>query len=298
MATYDYASFHIYDAGGNFVSDGSDAGQLDDTQGGGLGSNAFTVGETVADDQNNAGVTATLTFAGSVNIGGIEYPVFDIAGGANDGGQVIYAGNDLSGSSPATIPAIDASAFVVCFAAGTEIATAEGVALVEELKVGDMIRTFDGRDVAVKWVGRQSVSMKFGPAERLQPVKVAAGALGADTPSKDLIVTADHALLIGDTLCAAGALVNGTTIARTAELGETFTVYHVETEEHEVIVANGAATETFIDNVSRRAFDNYAEFEAMYGDVAEMEELGYPRATTARQVPAAIRAELAAEKVA
>ena len=98
--------------------------------------------------------------------------------------------------------------------------------MVEELKIGDMVRTFDGRDVAVKWIGRQTVSTKFGPAERLTPVKVSAGALGENLPTKDLIVTADHALLIGDTLCAAGALVNGTTIARTHDLGETFTVYH------------------------------------------------------------------------
>lgn len=169
-----------------------------------------------------------------------------------------------------------------------------GATLVEKLKIGDMVRTFDGRDVAVKWVGYT----KFGPAERLAPVEVSAGALGENLPTKDLIVTADHALLIGDTLCAAGALVNGTTIARTTELGETFTVYHVETEEHEVIVANGVAAETYIDNVARTAFDNFAEFDALYGDVAEMKELDYPRAMTARQVPAAIKAALAVEKVA
>ncbi len=75
-------------------------------------------------------------------------------------------------------------------------------------------------------------------------------------------------------------------------------MYHVETEEHEVILANGVAAETFIDNVARTAFDNFAEFDALYGDVEEMKELDYPRAMTARQVPAAIKAALAAEKVA
>lgn len=192
----------------------------------------------------------------------------------------------------------DDASFTVYFAAGTEIATESGVTLVEELKIGDMVRTFDGRDVAVKWIGRQTVSTKFGPSERLTPVKFSAGALGENLPTKDLIVTADHALLIGDTLCAADALVNGTTIARTHDLGETFTVYHVETEEHEVILANGVAAETFIDNVARTAFDNFAEFDVLYGDVAEMKELYYPRAMTAHQVPAAIKAALAVEKVA
>jgi hypothetical protein len=81
-------------------------------------------------------------------------------------------------------------------------------------------------------------------------------------------------------------------------MGETYTVYHIETEEHEIILANGAPAETFIDNVSRRAFDNYAEFEALYGDVPEMQELPYPRAMSARQVPAHIQQSLAGKQVA
>jgi hypothetical protein len=72
----------------------------------------------------------------------------------------------------------------------------------------------------------------------------------------------------------------------------------VETENHEIILANGAPAETFIDNVSRRAFDNYAEFEALSGDVPEMEELPYPRAMSARQVPGVIRAKLGGAQAA
>ncbi len=48
---------------------------------------------------------------------------------------------------------------------------------------------------------------------------------------------------------------------------------------------SGAAAETFIDNVSRKVFDSFAEFEALYGVVPEMVELPYPRAMSARQVP-------------
>ena len=76
-------------------------------------------------------------------------------------------------------------------------------------------------------------------------------------------------------------------------MGKSYTVYHVETENHEIILANGAPAETFIDNAGRRAFDNYAEFEALYGEVPEMQELPYPRAMSARQVPDRIRATLA-----
>jgi hypothetical protein len=76
-------------------------------------------------------------------------------------------------------------------------------------------------------------------------------------------------------------------------MGETYTVYHIETEAHEIVLANGAPAETFIDNVSRRVFDNYAEFEALYGDVPEMEELSYPRAMSVRQVPHSVVRKIA-----
>lgn len=292
MATYDITNFTIYDGGTEaLLNNLAITETLDNSLGAGVGD--FTIGETVG----TIGA-ASLTYAGTKEIDGVVYPVLNIVGGANDGNLAVGSFQDISGVAPDPLGGFTTETFTTCFAAGTEIATAVGIALVEELKIGDMVRTMDGRDVAVKWIGRQTVSTKFGPAERLTPVKVSAGALGENLPTKDLIVTADHALLIGDTLCAAGALVNGTTIARTHDLGETFTVYHVETEEHEVILANGVAAETFIDNVARTAFDNFAEFDALYGDVAEMKELDYPRAMTARQVPAAIKAALAAEKVA
>ncbi|MGI3187342.1 hypothetical protein [Nioella aestuarii] len=50
--------------------------------------------------------------------------------------------------------------------------------------------------------------------------------------------------------------------------------------------------------MSRRVFDNYAEFEALYGDVPEMEELAYPRAMSARQLPDRIREKLGGQALA
>ena len=101
-------------------------------------------------------------------------------------------------------------------------------------------------------------------------------------------------MLVDGVLCEAAALVNGTTITRVplSEFGESYTVYHVETEAHEIILANGAAAETFVDNVSRRSFDNFAEFERLHGDTPEMKELPYPRASNARHLPAQIKERL------
>jgi len=94
----------------------------------------------------------------------------------------------------------------------------------------------------------------------------------------------------------AGALINGVTIRRIPRevLGQRFTVFHIETENHEVILAEGVAAETLIDNATRRFFDNYAEYEALFGgENGTMEELPQPRAMSARQVPLLIHAVVA-----
>ena len=116
----------------------------------------------------------------------------------------------------------------------------------------------------------------------------------APVPHSDLTVTADHAVLVDGVLCEAGALVNGTTIAQVplSEFGEKYTVYHVETDAHEIVLANGAPAESFVDNVSRQAFDNFDEFEKLYGDPPEMRELPHPRATNVRHLPARIKRRL------
>lgn len=198
------------------------------------------------------------------------------------------------------LDALNSASYPVCFTAGTLIKTQNGQVAVEDLRIGDYVLSTQGAVVLIKWIGRQTVSTRFGPAERLMPVRFAAGSLGEGLPHSDLTVTADHGMLVDGVICHAGALVNGSTITRVplAEMGETYTVYHIETEEHEIILANGASAETFIDNVSRRAFDNFAEFDVLYGDVAEMTELSCPRAMSARQVPQHIHARLATKSVA
>jgi len=97
-------------------------------------------------------------------------------------------------------------------------------------------------------------------------------------------VSPDHALLIDGVLIHASALVNGTTILRESRVPETFVYHHVELADHALILAEGVAAETFVDNIDRMAFDNWAE----RGDEAEaIAEMDYPRAQSARQVPAA-----------
>jgi hypothetical protein len=60
-----------------------------------------------------------------------------------------------------------------------------------------------------------------------------------------------------------------------------------------LILAENIAAETFIDNVDRLAFDNWAEHEAACGAEVGIAEMSYPRARAFRQVPRALRERLA-----
>ena len=61
-------------------------------------------------------------------------------------------------------------------------------------------------------------------------------------------------------------MVNGTTIVRETHIPQVFTYYHIELDDHSLILAENIPAETFIDNVDRMAFDNWDEHEALYPD--------------------------------
>ncbi|UFN49436.1 Hint domain-containing protein [Roseomonas sp. OT10] len=177
----------------------------------------------------------------------------------------------------------------VCFLAGTLVATPTGPRPIETLQAGDLVLTHDGHSAPVVWLGRQTVSTTFADPLSVAPIRIAAGALGEGLPQRDLYVSTDHALLLDGVLVQAGSLVNGSTIARQTALPERFTYYHVELADHALLLAEGVAAETFIDNASRRSFDNWAEHP---GD-STLTELPFPRAKSYRQLSSTLRARLA-----
>jgi hypothetical protein len=190
----------------------------------------------------------------------------------------------------------------ICYLAGTHILTPTGEAIVENLKIGDLVVSrfsgiqpikWIGRCLrSIRWVGRQTVSTRFADPLRILPIRIKAGALEDNVPSRDLLVSPDHAIIVDDILIQAGALVNGTSIVRETKVPETFTYYHIELDDHSLILAENTPAETFIDNVDRLAFDNWQEHEALYPEGKPIVELPCPRAKAHRQVPRAIRERL------
>jgi hypothetical protein len=181
-----------------------------------------------------------------------------------------------------------------CFYAGTMIATPDGQVAVETLKRGDLVLTTEGRALPVSWLGYRTVSMVFSEPLTASPIRIRAGALAENVPARDLLLSPDHAVLVDGVLAQAGALINGSSIVREAVVPEVFVYYHVEVEDHSLILAENTPAENFVDNVERFGFDNWEEHQALYPEGKSIAEMAYPRAKSQRQVPAATKTMLTA----
>ena len=146
-----------------------------------------------------------------------------------------------------------------CYLAGTLILTADGEVPVEELAAGDHVITGDGAATVIKWIGRRSYGARWAARNPgVTPIRFRAGCLGDGLPRRDLLVSAKHAMLVGGYLVAAEDLVNGLTIDRETGHGDIHYV-HIELDRHDVVLAEGALSETFVDDGSRGCFQNAAE---------------------------------------
>jgi hypothetical protein len=155
----------------------------------------------------------------------------------------------------------------VCFLRGTRVRTARGETAIEDLKIGDLVETVCGRVKPIKWIGRQvfkKSSERWHPS--VLPVRIARGAIADDVPHRDLYVSPGHRLFIDERLIEAQSLINGRSIAQALPDGtDQINYFHLELDEHEVIWAEGMPAETFQRTVGREHFDNFVEYERLYG---------------------------------
>ncbi len=221
-------------------------------------------------------------------------------GGSVDNGTFVIAQpGENAGDGLVLIQEIPA-----CYLAGTRILTDRGEVAVEKLAIGDPIVTAAGETRAIKWIGRRSYSARFVRNNPdLLPVRFKAGSIADNVPARDLWVSPKHAMVLEGVLIEAEQLVNGVTVVR-LQKPEEIHYFHVELDSHDVLIAEGAPSESFIDDNSRGMFHNAHTFADMYPETGRTDaiycaprvESGYALEAARRQIDQRARLTLSAER--
>ncbi len=178
---------------------------------------------------------------------------------------------------------------IACYCSGTSILTARGESPVETLAVGDGLVTASGRVKPLRWIGRRSFAGRFMQRNRaLLPIGFAAGSLGNGLPRRDLFVSPSHAMFLDGVLIPAVHLVNGSTVVVMDDM-DAVNYVHLELADHDVILAEGAPSETFLDTGCRGMFQNAAEYARLYPDAEPVTGPCAPRVTEGPAVEAVRR---------
>jgi len=98
---------------------------------------------------------------------------------------------------------ITGASIIPCFTSGTQISTPNGDRAIEELRVGDLIRTLDQGFQPLRWCGSRTLSRRqISLNPRLLPIRISAGAFGSGLPARDLLVSPQHRVLLSSKVSA------------------------------------------------------------------------------------------------
>jgi hypothetical protein len=168
---------------------------------------------------------------------------------------------------------------ITCFTPGTLILTPAGEVPVEHLQVGDLVVTRDHGNQPIRYVARSEVTGPDMPENR-QPILIAQGSLGSDLPRRDLVVSGQHRMLLdwhevrefhdtAEVLAPANGLeqMPGIRLKR----GVRHVDYiHLLLDRHEVLFAEGAATESFYPGPTVLRDMKSTERDALFQAVPEL----------------------------
>ena len=158
------------------------------------------------------------------------------------------AGNNYSGMTGSR----ETWDYVTCYVKGTRIMTAKGERPIEEVEAGDTVLTRDNGFQAVRWINHSKAIARG----KLAPIRIRQGALGENAPMRDLLVSRQHRMLlrskiarrmfgIEEILVPAVKLLQLPGVSEEPSL-RPVSYYHLMTERHEIIYAEGAPSETLL----------------------------------------------------
>ncbi|WP_019953607.1 Hint domain-containing protein [Yoonia vestfoldensis] len=196
---------------------------------------------------------------------GSDYLLYNINGGLpTTPTQLTYLatnenGDPTAGNNNGELEFLDAyGAFnVICFCAGTLIATDKGPHPVETLAVGDLVETLDSGLQPIRWIGRSDISLAATLLHRnVLPVCIAAGAMGSGLPRRDLWLSPQHRVLVRSRIVARmtgkpEALVAVKQLCATPGISQTtqprdVSYLHLRLDRHEMVRAEGLWAETLL----------------------------------------------------
>jgi hypothetical protein len=143
----------------------------------------------------------------------------------------------------------------LCFCIDTLIETPAGQVKVQDLAVGQIVMTRSGVARPITWIGTGAVLAIRGQRGAATPVIVHKGALADNVPTHDLRVTKGHSLYIDHVLIPVEFLINHRSI-EWDDWAQEVKLFHIELETHDVLIANGAAAESYRDDGNRWLFRN------------------------------------------
>lgn len=173
-----------------------------------------------------------------------------------------------------------------CFTTGTLITTLHGEIAIEDLREGDHVLTLDNGPQAIRLILSRRLSARdLLRYPNLCPIRITAGALGPRTPREDLLVSPQHRMLVAsrisarmfdtpEVLVAAKHLIGAPGIVMdrdSAESGAGVTYYHILFDSHQLLLANGAPTESLYtgpEALKHLPVDSRTEILTLFPDLA------------------------------